>query len=209
MKYGDLPVSLGIHEVNCDEMMFYQYLPIKMKGVPTPVVEARLMCFHDIIGACCCDFIGVFGLDKYVGSHVYLTAKHLFQAPGHSFNRPGYHSDGFMTDDINYIWCDKNPTLFNGSDFKLTRDHELSMVEMEQQARHYMRYQYSENELLRLNQYNIHRVAEVTEPGMRTFFKLSFSDEQYNLIGNSHNYLLDYNWEMKPREISRNDPVKK
>lgn len=32
MKYGELPNDLGIHQLECDEMMFYQYLPIKLKG---------------------------------------------------------------------------------------------------------------------------------------------------------------------------------
>lgn len=32
MKYCELPKNLGVHEVLCSEMMFYQYLPIKMIG---------------------------------------------------------------------------------------------------------------------------------------------------------------------------------
>lgn len=31
MKYGQLPKSLGIFEVECKEMMFYQYMPIKLQ----------------------------------------------------------------------------------------------------------------------------------------------------------------------------------
>jgi len=123
MRYGELPTSLGIFKVECKEMMFYQYLPIKMPNSTQPIYEPRLKCFDKLIGAICCDYIGEFGLDNYVNSYVYLTAKFLYQMPNNSFNRMGWHSDGFLTDDINYIWSDKYPTIFNDSNFKLTLDN--------------------------------------------------------------------------------------
>jgi hypothetical protein len=206
--YGQLPVSLGVHEADCKEMLFYQYLPIKLQGQSEPIVEQRLLCFSGLVGACCCDYIGKNGLDAYMHCNVYLTAKHMYQQPGCSFNRPGYHSDGFMTDDINYVWCDNNPTVFNTSIYALTQHHEHSLTEMEQQSMKEMEVVFKDKELLRLDQFNIHKVGDITTPGMRTFFKLSFSKDQYNLIGNSHNYLLDYRWELKHREETRNHPIK-
>ena len=44
------------------------------------------------------------------------------------------------------------------------------------------------------------------KPCFRTFFKLSFSKDKYDLKGNSHNYLFDYNWEMRERKENRNIP---
>ena len=208
MKYGDLPLSLGIHKIQCSEMMFYQYLPIKMAGATYLKIEPRLEVFKEIIGISCCDFIGRNGLDYYVSSYVYLTAKYLYQQAGYSFNRLGYHSDGFMTDDINYIWCDKDPTVFNTSQYALTQHHEFSLTEMDLQSLQEKEVRYAEYELLRLDQFNIHKVADVKTAGMRAFFKLSISKERYNLIGNSHNYELEYSWEMHPREETRNHPVK-
>lgn len=206
MRYGQLPKALGIFEVECKEMMFYQYLPIKMPNETQPIYEPRLKCFDKLIGAICCDFIGEFGLDNYVNSYVYLTAKFLYQIPNCSFNRMGWHSDGFLTDDINYVWCDKYPTIFNDSDFKLTLDDAISMVEMKKQASAFNDVTYKENELLRLNQFNIHKVANVTDGGMRAFLKVSISKDKYDLIGNSHNYLMDYHWQMKERKQERNIP---
>lgn len=206
MKYGQLPIDLGIHEVSCNEMMFYQYLPIKMAGVVNPVYEERLRCFDKLVGVISCDFIGVFGLDNYVKSYVYLTAKYMYQLPNCSFNRMGYHSDGFMTDDVNYVWCDKYPTIFNKTYFNLTFDDLASLEEMEQQAALFNEVSFCENSLLRLNQYNIHKVSEVSKGCMRTFLKISFSNDKYDLIGNSKNYLIDYNWEMKSRKETRNIP---
>lgn len=209
MRYGDLPKELGIFEVEAKEMMFYQYLPIKMINQTQLIYEPRLKCFDALVGAICCDYIGEFGLDNYVNSYVYLTAKYLYQMPNCSFNRTGWHSDGFLTDDINYIWCDKYPTIFNKYYFELPLDDLLSMEAMEEQAMPFNNVTYKENQLLRLNQFNIHKVAPIKNGGMRTFLKISISKDKYDLIGNSHNYLLNYNWEMKPRKDTRNIPQSK
>lgn len=209
MKYGQLPKQIGTFEVECNEMMFYQYLPIKLSNETQPLYESRLKCFDKLIGVICCDFIGEFGLDRYVSSYIYITAKVLYQMPNCSFNRTGYHSDGFLTDDINYTWCDKYPTIFNNSDFNLTLDDSISMIEMEQQAKIENEINFSENFLLRLNQYNIHKVANIKEGCIRSFLKISISNDKYDLIGNSHNYLLDYNWPLKKRKSDRNIPQSK
>lgn len=206
MKYGQAPAYLGQHLVDVREMMFYQYLPVKLPGSHAPVMEPRLDPFKYLVGVCCCDFIGTFGLNQYIASHVYLSAKNLFQAPGKIFNRPGYHADGFMSEDVNYLWSDKCPTIFNEGPFSLSRDDSKSMKEMEEQASPDREFSYPENSLLRLNQFNIHKPEENAKPGMRAFMKLSFSKDRYDLEGNAHNHLIDYAWEMKPRKLERNIP---
>ncbi len=130
----------------------------------------------------------------------------MYQVNGCSFNRKGYHSDGFLTNDINYVWCDKNPTVFNYSPFKLTLDDTISMKEMEEQANEEAIEIYPENSLLRLDQYNIHKVSENKGLVLRTFVKVSFSTDKYDLKGNSKNHLLDYNWNMRDRKKERNIP---
>lgn len=205
-KFGDHPAVIGEYIVKDLEMMFYQYQPIKLIGQTDLFVEDRLKPFNDIIGASCCDFIGTFGLDRFVDSYVYITAKYMYQPPNCSYNRFGYHSDGFLTDDINYIWCDVCPTVFNSSEFNLTLDDVISMGEMEEQALKENEYVYPDNTLLRLDQFNIHKVAENTVGQFRAFVKLSVSKDKYDLLGNSHNYLLNYKWDMKKRKVERNIP---
>lgn len=209
MKYGELPSRLGQIKIDCQEMMFYQYLPIKLNGFILLQYEARLDVFWKLFQEAVQDFIQKYGHENYIGSNIYLTAKHQYQTPEKTFNRMGYHADGFLTDDINYIWSDKSPTVFNKSNFNLTLDDVISMKEMEEQALKENEVTYPINTLLRLNQFNIHKVSENQEEGMRTFVKISFSKDKYDLIGNSHNYELDYNWEMKPRKQVRNIPQSK
>ena len=141
-------------------------------------------------------------------SYVYLTAKRLYQGKGYSFNRKGYHSDGFLTDDINYLWSNSLPTVFNFGKFDLSLDDDVSMVEMEQQANVDNEFSYPQNSLLRLDQFVIHKVSDKEIEGMRTFAKVSFSIDKYDLIGNSKNYLLDYDWQMRERGLKRNIPQK-
>jgi hypothetical protein len=111
-----------------------------------------------------------------------------------------------MTNDVTYIWSNKFPTLFNFSQFALTQNHEKSLKEMQEQADEKNNMAYDNFTLVRINQYNVHRVAEVTEDGMRAFVKVSFSKDKYDLIGNAVNYDIEYNWDFKPRENTRNVP---
>ncbi|MEO9884966.1 MAG: hypothetical protein ABJG33_04945, partial [Balneola sp.] len=190
MKYGELPTDLGIHQLECNEMMFYQYLPIKLKGQSKPVFEQRLNPFSDLIGVCLCDYVGEFGLNKFMDSYVYLTVKKQYQTKGCSFNRMGWHSDGFLTDDINYIWSDCIPTVFNSSSFNLSENDRETLKEMEIQANPNNDMCFPDGSLIRLDQFNIHRVQDTPNPILRTFFKLSVSADKYDLKGNSINYLL-------------------
>jgi hypothetical protein len=137
-------------------------------------------------------------------NYVYLTAKHLYVTPENLGNRPGWHSEGFGSNDINYIWSDSYPTEFCVQPFDLSDHHELSMIQMSVQANITNIKTYGEKTLLRLDPSVIHRVPENASSGYRTFVKISCSDSKYNLKGNAHNYLFDYDWEMFERDDSRN-----
>lgn len=204
--YGQLPKVIGQINVDCKELMFYQYLPIKLFDSLEIKLEDRLDPFKMLIGTVFCSFIAEYGLSRYNDSYVYLTAKRQFVSPSCNMNREGWHADGFLTDDINYIWSDCLPTIFNSSEFNLSRDDEFSIHEMGEQAKAEKNVQYPNNTLVRLNQYVVHCTAPIVSPMVRTFVKISFSYDKYNLEGNAHNYLLDYDWEMKPRQYKRNVP---
>lgn len=205
--YGAMPKVLAEQvEIPCREFMLYQYLPIKMAGSAEIVREKRLECFDGIIGTVCCDYVGLRGLDAFMRSYVYLTAKRKYQLPGRPFNRPGWHSDGFLTNDINYVWSDGCGTEFNSSRFTLTLDDSVALGEMEAQAEERLSKQYPDNSLLRLDQYCIHRVADTEKPCIRTFVKVSISEDKYDLADNSRNYLIDYNWSLRTRKAERNMP---
>jgi hypothetical protein len=164
--------------------------------------------------------------------YVYVTARRGHASPGNPLNRPGWHCDDFGGTDLNYIWSDRWPTRFLTAEpgvIDLSPDDAESMVQMEDLARHaqarmddYVRAsQFNGNtpkpvlqighgpngQLLRLSPYVVHDTPLIPDPGgMRSFFKISVSSHRYNLVGNSRNYLLDYDWPMHDRAAIRNKP---
>lgn len=200
MIAGNPPIELRRFHIDCPELMFYQYLPVKMPGTDFRIPQ-NLQCFKRLIDEATSDY-GV-GDDEYV----YITAKKMFIDVGCAANRPGWHLDGFGTSDVTYIWSDEIPTEFCIQSFDLSNDHIASLEEMEAQALPENIVTYFEGTLLRMDQHVVHRVGECKQAGYRTFVKISISKDKYNLIGNAHNYLFDYEWEMVERGESRNHPI--
>lgn len=200
MYYGNMPEPLGLVHTEASEMCFVQYLPIVLPGEGARIPDNLQWCVPIVRKV----LMNVDVSDKYV----YLTAKHLFVTPDNVGNRAGWHSDGFMTDDINFIWYDKHPTEFCVQRFNITEDCDISMREMESQAKEESIVVYPDNLLLKLDSSVIHRPPANVEPGYRTFVKVSISKDKYNLKGNAHNYLFNYDWDMVERDFSRNHPSK-
>lgn len=155
--------------------------------------------------------------------YVYVTARRGYASPGNPLNRPGWHCDDFGGTDLNYIWSDTYPTRFLLSEdpLQISDDDEQSMVDMAAYAaapdackafrcscRQKLRVVNGPaGHLLRLDPHIIHDTPEIPAPGgMRSFFKISVSSHRYNLRGNSHNHLLNYDWPMYDRGWMRNQP---
>lgn len=205
-RYGEAPKQCGKFVCEAHEMMFYQDMPIKMPGEYRVATEPRLSIFDKLCGAAAGLFIGEYGLDRYMSGHAYISAKRLFQTRECTFNRQGWHSDGFGSDDINFIWYDKTPTVFNLSEFDLPNDDVESMAAMNAQALQHNDVTYESGTLLRLNQFCIHRLALPEAPEIRTFVKVTFSKDKFDLEGNAKNYTLHYDWPMRKRGLARNIP---
>ena len=202
--YGELPVDLGFIDLDCKEMMYWLYLPVKLpysKVVVPPNLEKYLPLLEVVEN----------DLGNWQDKFVYITAKTLWVGKGNLGNRPGWHSDGFLTDDLNYIWCDKNPTLFfyNGDQrYSFSKHHEDSLVEMNNTCSHsYYPVKYPEKHLLKLDERVLHKVDPDVEEGIRTFVKVSVSRHPYKMIGNSINHELTGDWLDTERSLSRNCPA--
>jgi hypothetical protein len=203
MIVGGLPRDMGIIECDEAEMMFVQYLPIQIPGKGIRIPD-NLLCFKPLINRAMCDAAETrFIFDPYI----YITAKHLYVTPENLGNRPGWHIDGFGTDDLNYIWYDgapENSTEFCNQTFDISEDEHQSMLDMSAQADEGNVVTYSPKSLLRLDNQIVHRTSTRAVAGYRTFVKISVSDQIYNLKGNAHNYLFDYKWDMVARDEERN-----
>lgn len=203
-KYGLPPVNLGTIDLAPVEMMFWLYCPVKMPGVTMMTIPDNLQQFSPLLERVRDDCRA-----RWRDSYVYLTAKTLWVTPENPGNRPGWHSDGFMTDDLNYVWSDRDGTLFwvPVDSFDFTQDHNASLPEMDAAASLGPLKTYPDKTLLRLDETVIHRVNDFKGAGMRSFVKVSVSRHKYNLVGNSINHLLPNDWYFAPRSETRNDPI--
>lgn len=203
MIYGALPEDLGLIDLSPVEMMFWMYLPISVPDEMSCQLPANLEQFQPILDAVFYD-----APMEWRRSYVYLTAKTLWVEGTYIGNRPGWHSDGFGTDDLNYVWCDRAPTEFIKGSFELPDDCADAMAKMAFEASMAAPYTYPDKHLLKLTPAVIHRSPVGFEPGMRTFVKVSISRDRYNLEGNSVNHALTEQWPLVPREVNRNHPHK-
>jgi hypothetical protein len=203
-EYGAPPVDLGLIDISPKEMMFWLYCPVKLPGrfpVTLPENLSQFFGFFPSIYEDC--------RDRWWDSYVYITAKTLFVTADNPGNRPGWHSDGFMTDDLNYIWSDANGTLFWEPENRVSfvQDHMASLDEMQAAAHVGPHVTYADKHLLRLDQSVIHRVADVKIPRVRSFVKISVSKDRYDLVGNSINHELAPDWTYVDRQAERNAPA--
>jgi len=213
--YGSAPKLVTELKCESEEMFFYQYLPIRMVDKGSAILLPKQLEFlRDLVNEAAKDFINEFGSEEYYKSYMYLTVKRLYVSTGRNLNREGWHSDGFGTNDINYIWCDSVPTeyfedilYFVPTECSEALEYFDNLGKLFSQS--CMTDKINTNALYRLDETVIHSVGYyIGNPIIRTFVKVSFSRDKYNLKGNSHNYLFDYKWEMKDRELERNHPSK-
>lgn len=216
MRYGMLPEDLGLIDINPTEMLFHMYMPVSLPGSSKIHLPDHLKVFADLI-----ILAKTRDPQRFHDEHVYLTAKTLWVSGEFIGNRPGWHSDGFGTDDLNYIWADRAPTVFlhdevfnegivfNGYDCNsfYSMCNELG-EEADMWDTAWKTKTFNDKHLLRLDPSVIHRSPINFEEGMRSFAKVSISKDIYNLKGNATNHLLNTGWVMQERNKERNHPHK-
>lgn len=204
--YGDQPVRVREFNFDLPEVMYYLYLPVRMPGggkdvrLP-PNVE------------CCRQMIEV-SIERRPAlgdsSIIYLSARKGWASPDNPLNRPGWHCDGFGTEDMNYVWWAGPGTRFTRQILTgISDDHVESLNQFDERIDPTRVWTPPQKTLYAITPRCVHSTPEVKPPGcMRQFVKISFSMERYNLENNSHNYLFDYEWPMHSREVIRNDTSK-
>lgn len=200
MNYGAEPEVVGEFVTPNCELLFVLYMPVRLRGQKIVTLPEHLEDYRPLVDAAL-----AYEGQGAEGKYVYLTVKRLWVEPGCLGGRLGWHTDGFGTQDVSYIWADADPTEFCIQPFDLSDDHEISMHQMAEQAQTQNIVRYEPCDIIRIDARHVHRCPENPKPGYRTFARVSISSDKYNLIGNAHNYALDYNWTMHPRGKVRND----
>ena len=143
--------------------------------------------------------------------YCYLTIKKMYVQPNSYGNREGFHIDGFLSDQENFIWsdCEETPTEVSIGKFELSKSHETSLTEMVIQASYNFTEQLKPLHLYDMNQSIVHRPTKNTtsEAVLRTFIKVTYSKELFNCVGNAWNYKLPHIKPAVKRNQSRNHTV--
>ena len=225
--YGEAPEEITFTDLDgvWTEFMHYLYLPVRIpydditSGGPF-ALPPRLEFLMPTIWRVLED--AQEAADHLDDPYVYVTARRGFATPGNPLNRPGWHCDDFGGTDLNYTWCDRYPTrILRATDpLSISESDADSMQDMAWWANLAETGTHLDpsnpglwieevplNTVMRLTPQVVHDTPLIPDPGgMRSFFKISVSTHRYDLIGNSHNYLLDYDWPMVSRESLRNQP---
>lgn len=202
--YGMPPILCGHFDVHLTEVMYYLYLPVRMQEHGIDIrLPPNLAPIRSLIGHA----IG-YNVDHF--KYVYVSARKGWATPDNPLNRPGWHCDGFGTDDLNFVWWRGPGTRFAHQPFfDISADHVESLQQFDRQIVPDRIDTPPEAHLYGLTPSVVHATPIIKAPGcMRSYVKISLSNERYNLWGNSHNHLFDYDWPMVSRDDVRNDTHK-
>lgn len=207
MKIGREPVYCGQFEFDLSEVMYYLYIPVVM-GREWRRIELphNLRCLSPMIAASRHRAEQLYGWEP---KYAYVSARKGWATKDNPLNRPGWHIDGYGSNDLNFVWWAGDGTRFAIQDFEdISLDHNVSLKQFEEQLDTTKIKTYPEKGLYMIDQTIVHSTPDVQVPHMRQYVKISLSEHTYNLENNSHNYGFQYNWKMHTREEVRNDPIK-
>lgn len=208
--YGAAPQLIGeFPEIDLKEVMYYLYLPIYMPEQTHGMIQIpkNLMVIQPLIDQAI-QFVDQ--QERPKNEYIYISARKGWATPDNPLNRPGWHSDGFGTDDINIVWWKGSGTRFALQEFKdIPPEDDKALLEFEKQIDpRFIVDSFPQGGLYAMDQTVVHATPLLTKGEMRQYVKISFSPHKYNLENNSHNYFFDYDWDMEPRELIRNNTFK-
>lgn len=145
----------------------------------------------------------------------YLTLDRRIVTAGKTTRKEGIHVDGFqgarlgkkLPIDHSYLLSSNNPTIFYEQKFKVEKQWDkmchnyFEGFEMQKQIN--KQRTYPNHSVLLIDAYCLHEAPQVFEDTERTFLRLSYTVREFDRLGNAHNSMFDYEWEMHPRDIQK------
>lgn len=212
--YGVGPLNVGpFEDIDLKEMMYYLYLPVMMRD--ETMYDVRLPDNVNCTWPLIKEVLAYCSRTMRTYQYVYLSARKGWATPDNPLNRPGWHCDGFGTDDLNFVWWKGPGTRFWVGDVPaqfepISKDHLYSLQQFDGIARHMPTNIMSppQKRLYAITPKCIHATPLIEQGCMRQYIKISCSNHRYNLADNSHNYLFKYDWPLHDRAEIRNDTDK-
>jgi len=217
------PVSLGILPLDEQVLMAASLgaprtldLPIKFPGsnimrIPRALAQAAPSCRR------AANFALAANPQGYFNAYCYLTFDQGIVQPGMLQREAPCHVDGFQgarwkpkkRNNFSFTVSNVVPTAYYIQPFDFDELDEAVhnfFWEMNRQValtNSEFAWQPEEYELTLMDCYSVHRGMPVPGniPLFRTFERISFEERIFDRLGNAHNPLFDYDWEMVPRDI--------
>jgi hypothetical protein len=214
-KNVNLPMQVG--QLNTHEQHYFSYpndlrvldMPIKLAGSNQYKIPKEISQFLSIISKAACYEHAM--NEKIEDYFCYITLDQKLVTKDTDTRKGGIHVDGFqgaripqpLMLDHSYIIYDKFPTIFYNQEFEVLPGWDKTCHNyfegFQEQAKKECQVTYSPYEILLINGYCLHEAPKAPTQEYRTFFRMSYTVREFDRLGNAHNPLFDYKWEMLPR----------
>lgn len=207
--------QLNQEEINlysCEEMIRVLDMPIKFPGSNYRIPKELSHLSSLILKIVSHEHLINDQIDNY---YCYLTLDKRIVTKGMTTRKSGIHVDGFqgarlgekLPVDHSYIIANNNPTIFYNHEFKVNKSWDKNCHNyfegFEKQKQENLAITYPNNTVLLMDAYCLHEAPLVEEELFRTFLRLSFTVREFDRLGNAHNPMFYYHWEMYPRDIQK------
>lgn len=152
--------------------------------------------------------------DNFDEYYAYITTDYSFVKAGETQRKAGCHVDGYQgvrtskNERINrsYVYSSGDTTEFFLQRFPISHinDSRYNVFHyFDKIADEASIWRPKEWEIVLMNVYNVHRAPIAKEDGYRFFFRLSFDTRKFDRLGNTHNPMFNYEWDMIARDSQK------
>lgn len=185
-------------------------MPIKFPGSHEYRLPAELKALapllHKVI-----DFEYAVNGDEVLERYCYLTIDQGVVPAGMMQRNEGCHTDGFqgaritpkLRSDRSYVVSNTLPTVFYLQPFAvghLDPARHNFFLDFDRQAKEENTWRPAPFEVVLMDAFSVHRGEKAARDTFRTFVRLSYTVRVFDRLGNAHNPMFDYAWEMVPRD---------
>lgn len=145
---------------------------------------------------------------NWVDYNTYITVDCKIVEPEEQQRHGGLHVDGFQGSRIepktkitrNYVMTSNGGTRFYPQPFVVVDEKKFNVFQgFDLQAEDYIIAH--ENCVYFMDAYTVHESGIADRRGLRTFLRVTYDLKPFDRAGNTHNSMLDYNWDMVERNV--------
>ena len=207
-KKGSAPERLGHVNLTGLKRTYARCLdmPLRLAGEPTYSLPEEWLKFLPILQ----QLTGVEHQHNpnWLEYNTYLTVDSKKVKVEEQQRHGGLHVDGFQGERINpknkitrnYVMTTNGGTRFYPQSFIVVDETKFNIFQgFDLQAKSFIVAE--ENVAYFMDAYTVHESGIAVKAGLRTFLRLTYDVKKFDRVGNTHNSMLDYSWDMVDRKV--------